>query len=70
MALPPSTTHAGPRGNWVAKDARADHVLHLAEPDVRGRDFDCDYSEALSKPDGGARFGPADIGTLGDPCHR
>ena len=23
-----------------------------------------------SKPDGGARFGPADIGTLGDPCHR
>ena len=34
------------------------------------RDFDCNYSEALSKPDGGARFGPADIGTLGDPCHR
>jgi hypothetical protein len=34
------------------------------------RDFDADYSETLSKPDGGPRFGPADIGGLGDPCHR
>jgi hypothetical protein len=33
------------------------------------RDFDADYSETLSKPDGGPRFGPADIGALGDPCH-
>ena len=34
------------------------------------RDFDADYFEALSKPDGGSRFSPADIGALGDPCHR
>jgi hypothetical protein len=39
--------------------------------EARGwRDFDADYSETLSKPDGGPRFGPADIGALGDPCHR
>jgi hypothetical protein len=34
------------------------------------RDFDADYSEALSKPDGRSRFSPANIGALGDPCHR
>ena len=34
------------------------------------RDSDGDYSEALSEPDGGSHFRPADIGALGDPCHR
>jgi hypothetical protein len=34
------------------------------------RDSDGDYSEALSEPDGGSHFRPADIGALGDRCHR
>jgi hypothetical protein len=35
----------------------------------------CDAAYVLDgamdrKPDGGSRFSPADIGALGDPCHR